>query len=395
MTFNKTTYMLTDPGKFGTRMLIVGGIGFLLSILGWVMESERFFHAYLTAFVFWTSIGLGGLFFTMLHHLVGARWSVVIRRISESIMMVLPYMAALVIPALLGMHTLYHWSHADAVAHDELLQAKSGYLNPTFFVIRTVIFFAIWAFVAMKLHKLSLQQDKGDTPAIGDAMRRTSAWGMLLFAVSVTYSGYDWLMSLNPHWFSTIFGVYFFAGGLLAVIAFMTLVVLALQRKGILTDTITVEHYHDLGKLMLAFTIFWTYIGFSQYFLIWYGNIPEETVWYLDRWKGSWQFVSMVILFGHFVLPFIVLLFRATKRTPFLLWGIASWILLMHWVDMYWLVYPTLLKEGASISWIEPATMLFVSGVFLWGFWGRFSRHPLVPVQDPKLAGSINHVNPF
>jgi hypothetical protein len=202
-------------------------------------------------------------------------------------------------------------------------------------------------------------------------------------------------MSLNPHWFSTIFGVYFFAGGLLSVIAFMTLIALALRRKGILTETITVEHYHDLGKLLFAFTVFWTYIGFSQYFLIWYGNVPEETVWYLARWEGSWKFVSMVILFGHFVLPFIALLFRFTKRTPTSLWIIASWILLMHWVDMYWLVYPTLLEKGASITWIEPATMLFVGGLFLWAFWGRFARNPLVPVNDPKLAGSINHVNPF
>jgi hypothetical protein len=310
-------------------------------------------------------------------------------------MMTLPYMAALFIPALVGMHTLYHWSHPEAVMHDPLLLAKSGYLNPTFFTIRTVFFFGIWSLLAIKLHGLSLKQDKGDTQAIGDAMRRTSAWGMLLFAVTVTYAGYDWLMSLNPHWFSTIFGVYFFAGGLLSVIAFMTLVALALRRKGILAETITVEHYHDLGKLLFAFTVFWTYIGFSQYFLIWYGNVPEETVWYLARWEGSWKFVSMVILFGHFVLPFIALLFRFTKRTPTSLWIIASWILLMHWVDMYWLVYPTLLEKGASITWIEPATMLFVGGLFLWAFWGRFARNPLVPVNDPKLAGSINHVNPF
>jgi hypothetical protein len=374
---------------------MVAGVGLILSVLGWVLDADRFYHAYLTAFVFWTSIGLGGLFFTMLHHLVGARWSVVIRRISECIMMVLPYMAALFIPALVGMHTLYHWSHPEAVMHDPLLLAKSGYLNPTFFTIRTVFFFGIWSLLAIKLHGLSLKQDKGDTQAIGDAMRKTSAWGMLLFAVTVTYAGYDWLMSLNPHWFSTIFGVYFFAGGLLSVIAFMTLIALALRRKGILTETITVEHYHDLGKLLFAFTVFWTYIGFSQYFLIWYGNVPEETVWYLARWEGSWKFVSMVILFGHFVLPFIALLFRFTKRTPTSLWIIASWILLMHWVDMYWLVYPTLLEKGASITWIEPATMLFVGGLFLWAFWGRFARNPLVPVNDPKLAGSINHVNPF
>ena len=146
---------------------------------------------------------------------------------------------------------------------------------------------------------------------------------------------------------------------------------------------------------MFAFVVFWTYIGFSQYFLIWYGNIPEETIWYLKRWEGSWQTVSMIILFGHFVLPFVALLFRATKRASAALWMLTIWILLMHWTDMYWLVYPSLLKEGASIGWIEPSAMLLVGGVFLWAFWQRFSRSPLVPVKDPKLEASIHHVNPF
>ncbi len=395
MTFNKDTYKLSDSGNFGTRMLMVAAVGLVLAVIGWMVDHDRFFHAYLTAFVFWTSLGLGALFFTMLHHLVGARWSVVVRRIAESIMMTLPYMAALLIPALLGMHSLYHWSHADAVAHDHALQAKSGYLNATFFIIRSVVYFGIWSYLAFRLYRLSLEQDKGDREEITAQMKKVSAYGMLLFAVTITYAAFDWLMSLDPHWYSTIFGVYFFAGGLLSFIALITLIILMLQRKGILVGTITVEHYHDLGKLMFAFVVFWTYIGFSQYFLIWYGNIPEETIWYLKRWEGSWQTVSMVILFGHFVLPFVALLFRATKRASAALWMLTIWILLMHWTDMYWLVYPSLLKEGASIGWIEPSAMLLVGGVFLWAFWQRFSRSPLVPVKDPKLEASIHHVNPF
>ncbi len=395
MTFNKDTYKLSDSGNFGTRMLMVAAVGLVLAVVGWMVDHDRFFHAYLTAFVFWTSLGLGALFFTMLHHLVGARWSVVVRRIAESIMMTLPYMAALLIPALFGMHSLYHWSHADAVAHDHALQAKSGYLNATFFIIRSVVYFGIWSYLAFRLYRLSLEQDKGDREEITAQMKKVSAYGMLLFAVTITYAAFDWLMSLDPHWYSTIFGVYFFAGGLLSFIALITLIILMLQRKGILVGTITIEHYHDLGKLMFAFVVFWTYIGFSQYFLIWYGNIPEETIWYLKRWEGSWQTVSMIILFGHFVLPFVALLFRATKRASAALWMLTIWILLMHWTDMYWLVYPSLLKEGASIGWIEPSAMLLVGGVFLWAFWQRFSRSPLVPVKDPKLEASIHHVNPF
>lgn len=395
MQFNSQTFRISEPGKFGTVAIAMAALGLILSVVGYLVDAPRFFHAYLTAFVFWTSLGLGALFFTMLHHLVGAKWSVVIRRISESVMITLPFMSLLFIPALLGIHTLYHWSHEDALAHDHLLQMKEPYLNTTFFIIRSIIFLGIWSFLSLRLYRYSLAQDGGHTQELGDKMRRTSAWGMLLFAVTITYAAYDWLMSIDPHWYSTIFGVYFFAGSLLSLVALLTLLSLALQRKNILRNTITVEHYHDLGKLLFAFTIFWTYIGFSQYFLIWYGNIPEETIWYLKRWEGSWKAVSLLILFGHFVLPFVALLFRLTKRTPAALMLLTIWILVMHWVDMYWLVYPEFLPNGASFSWLEPATMLLVGGAFLWAFWTRLTSNPLVPVADPKLADSINHVNPF
>lgn len=395
MKFNNQTFRITEPGKFRSIALFTAVLGLVLSVVGYLVDAPRFFHAYLTAFVFWTSLGLGALFFTMLHHLVGAKWSVVIRRISETVMVTLPFMGLLFIPALLGIHTLYHWSHSDAVAHDELLQLKEPYLNSTFFIVRSVVFFAIWSFLTFRLYRMSLAQDNGHTQKLGDQMRRTSAWGMLLFALTVTYAAFDWLMSIDPHWYSTIFGVYFFAGSLLSVVALMTLLSLTLQRNNVLGGTISVEHYHDLGKLLFAFTIFWTYIGFSQYFLIWYGNVPEETVWYLKRWEGSWKAVSMLILFGHFVLPFVALLFRFTKRNRTALFMLALWILVMHWVDMYWLVYPEFLPTGADFSWLEPATMLLVGGTFLWAFWSRFVANPVVPVADPKLADSINHYNPF
>lgn len=395
MRIDPQTYRLSEAGSFGKRALIVGIAGLALSAAGWAVDGERFFHAYLAAFCFWTAIALGSLFFTMLHHLTSARWSVVIRRISESFMMTLPYLAVLAVPLFFGLHSLYEWSHPDVVAADHLLQKKAGYLNVPFFVIRTVIYFVIWSLLARTLYRASIRQDQAYSQVDVDKMKRYSAIGMIVFALTTTLAAWDWLMSLDPHWYSTIFGVNYFAAGLVTFICVITLAALWLRRCGVLKETITVEHYHDLGKLIFAFTIFWTYVNFSQYFLIWYGNVPEETIWYLDRWEGSWKTVSLVFLFGHFVIPFTIFLFRSTKRNFGMLAVLSIWMVLMHYVEMYWLVYPTFSKTGASFSWLEPVTLIGIGGVFLWAFWTRFASQAVVPVHDPKLEGSIHHVNPF
>lgn len=395
MNWDRATYRLTEAKSLGTRWLIFGGAMLAISAVGYTIDAARFFHAYLAAYSFWISLGLGALFFVMLHHLVGAQWSVVVRRLAEVVATVIPIMGLLFIPVLLGMSSLYEWSHADAVASNELLQHKAGFLNVTFFIVRSIIYFAIWIFLSRTLHQLSIQQDRGSSEALTAKMRQTSAYGMIIFALSVTLAGYDWLMSLDAHWYSTIFGVYFFAGGLLGFLALLTYLSLYLKGKKVLSEVITVEHYHDLGKLVFAFTIFWAYVGFSQYFLIWYANVPEETIWYLKRWEGSWKYVSLLIMFGQFFIPFLAMLFRATKRTPWLMKGIVIWILTVHYVDMYWLVYPTLLPEGASFSWMEATCLLGIGGLFLWAFWSRLAANPIVPTGDPKLTASIEHVNPF
>jgi hypothetical protein len=395
MKFDPQTYRLTDTGSFGKRALLVGLFGLALSAIGWIVDPHRFFHAYLVAICFWVAIALGALFFTMLHHLVGARWSVVIRRLSESVMMTLPYLAVLFIPLLFGFHSLYHWSHPEAVAADELLMKKAGYLNTPFFVVRTLFCFTIWSLLARYLYNLSIKQDKGFNQTDVDKMKRVSAIGMIVFALTVTVAAWDWLMSLDSHWYSTIFGVNYFSAGLVTAISLFAIIAIILRKNGILSQTITVEHYHDLGKLMFAFTIFWTYVNFSQYFLIWYGNIPEETVWYLNRWEGSWKIASLVLLFGHFVIPFIVLMFRNSKRNLPILASVGILIVLMHYVEMYWLVYPTFSKQGVSANWLEPVPLIGIGGVFFWAFWMRFSKQPLVPINDPKRDASIHHVNPF
>ncbi len=391
MKFDAKTYRLTEKGKFEW---IAGGIGMLGLVLTWVAvltDWPRLAHAHLTAAVFWTSLGLGGLFFTMLHHLTNAKWSVALRRISENLMLQLPLMALAFLPILFDLHDLYHWSHEEAVAHDAILQAKSGYLNAPFFVVRTVGYFVIWSVLAFALYRVSLKQDKGHTEEHRAKMRKLSAIGMLLFAPTITFASYDWLMSIEPHWFSTIFGVYFFGGVFFGFLALLTGICVLLRQKNVLRGIVTREHFHDLGKFMLGFVIFWSYIGFSQYFLIWYGNVPEETYWYLMRWEGSWKTVSMILILGHFALPFVVLLFQRIKRSMTVMAIVSIWFLVVHWIDLYWLVYPTFMKEGAGFTWIEVAPMMLIGGVFMVGFWRRMTSQPVVPVGDPHLKTSIEH----
>jgi hypothetical protein len=308
-------------------------------------------------------------------------------------MMTLPVMAILFIPILLGLHDLYHWSHEDVIASDPILQKKSAYLNPLFFTIRVVVYFTIWFLLAKGLYKTSLAQDAGHKPEQSVKMKKISAPGMVLFALTITFASFDWLMSLDAHWYSTIFGVYIFGGSLLAILTFLVIFGKLLRKKGLLSDKITIEHYHDVGKFLFAFIIFWGYIGFSQYFLIWYANIPEETIWYLHRWEGTWKVITMMLVFGHFVIPFMALLPRFVKRNLGALTFFAVWILIMHWIDIYWMVIPNLHHNGAHFSWMDLTATLGIGGIFFWYFLNKYYKHALVPVGDPRLNVSINMKN--
>jgi hypothetical protein len=265
-------------------------------------------------------------------------------------------------------------------------------LNFTFFLIRTIIYFLVWITLAYLLNKVSLRQNTAYSPEQTRRMRIISAPGMILFAFSITFASFDWLMSLDAHWYSTIFGLYVFSGSFLSMLALITFIIIRLQSNNVLTECITKEHYHDLGKLMFAFTVFWGYMAFSQYFLIWYGNIPEETIWFLHRWGDGWEIISLIIVFGHFAIPFFILFPQVTKRNKTIMTIMTIWLLLMHWVDIYWIVMPSL-HHGLHLSWIDLAPFIGIGGIFMYIFWKRFVSQPLVPVNDPKLQQSIDLVS--
>ena len=390
---NEEKYRLTQTGRVGTVAMLIGVVGLGLSLVGYFTDSMQFFHSYLAAMGFWISIALGGLFLTILHHLTGAVWSVALRRVFENVMATLPYLAILFLPVLFGIKELYHWSHPDAVMHDQLLQEKAPYLNPPFFIIRTVFYFAVWIVLSRLLYQESISQDGAAKPTELRRARKISPPGVILFALTISFAAFDWLMSLDAHWYSTIFGVYIFGGSVMGVLAFITTALLLMRRSGILAESITVEHYHDLGRLLFTFVVFWSYIAFSQYFLIWYANIPEETIFFQHRWVGAWKGVSLLLALGHFLVPFLILMIRAAKRNMLSLGVMSVWLLFMHMVDLHWIVLPNLHPEGFQLSWMDVTTFLGVGGLFVWRFWTQTANHALVPIRDPRLQKSLTIKN--
>ena len=385
------TYTFTDKGRFGMFALVTGIVGIAVTAVGAFTDAHTFFASWLTAFAFWTTLVLGALFFVMLQHATGAVWSVVVRRGAEALTMTLPLLLLAFIPLLFGLHDLFHWTHAEEVAKDHILQWKAPYLNETFFIVRGVVFFAVWIGLAWLLNRHSLAQDEDGDARHTIAMRKLSAGGIFLFAFTMTFAAFDWLMSLQPPWYSTIFGVYVFVGGFLASMAFMVLFYQQLGRGNMLTEVVSIDHFHDFGRLLFAFTVFWAYIGGSQYYLIWYANIPEETMWFLARWENGWKTVSMALIFLHFAVPFLVLLFYRFKRSAGILRSIAILLVVMHAVDMFWLVMPTFGTDGVHVSWMHLTAIIGIGGLVLWLFWTRYTAHRAVPAHDPKLADSIAH----
>lgn len=368
-------------------------ISWIATIAGFFIAPERFFPAYLTGFLFCIFIPLGAMFFVKIQYLTGSAWSVPVRRIAENIMITVCLGFVLFLPILFGLHSLYEWSHADVVAKDAILQAKSAYLNPNGFAIRAFVFFAIWSLFAWRIYQQSTKQDKTHSLDQMHTISRWSAPGLLILFLSVTLASFDWSMSLDPHWYSTIFGLYCFSGGGLAFICTWTLICLLLRDRNVLANTINIEHYHDLGKWMFAMVIFWAYIAFSQYLLIWYANLPEETVWFLHRFEGTWAWMSAALLFGHFVIPFFVLLPRASKRNPKVLKVMAIWLLFFQFLDFYWQVMPNFSPAGISLHWLDVAAPVAIGSAMGLLFWNRMKAHSMLPVGDPRFEQAMHFQN--
>ncbi len=358
---------------------------------------KGFLFSYVFAYVYFLTIAVGGLFFVLLHYLVRAGWSVVVRRLAEHVACTLPLFVILFIPIALNLGDIYHWTHP---AGDPILEGKSTYLSEGFFLFRVALYLGVWSGLAWYFAGQSRRQDESGDLGITRRLQTRSAAGMVLFALSLNFAAFDLVMSLDPHWFSTIFGVYIFAGSVVAILSTLILLTLQLQGSGYLKNIVTWEHFHDLGKLLFGFTVFWAYIGFSQFMLIWYGNIPEETTFFHHRWGDGafgWQGVSVLLAAGHFGAPFLFLLSSDVKRNRLLITLAAAWMLLMHAVDIYWLVMPNLQlvtdSHGLHPSWLDLTGLAGVGGLFVAALGWRLRQGSLVPVKDPRLAESLAFEN--
>jgi len=363
---------------------------------GW----NRFSHSYLVAFVWVMTIGAGALWWITIQNIVNSHWSTVIRRVAELLATNAPVMAVLalpvVLPLILGKSPMYLWSDVNHMLVSPELEHKIGYLNPKFFAIRFVFYFGFWTVLSYFFLNRSLGQDEQSADTAKKTvvtMRRVAGPAMIVFALTITFCAIDLIMSLDPRWFSTMFGVYYFASCVLAINSSLALTLMWLQSKGRLTSSVTVHHFHDLGKMVFAFTIFWAYIGFSQFMLLWYANIPEETLWFKQRFANSWGTLSWVLLFGHFVIPFFGLLSRWIKRNRKTLAFWCIWQLVMIYVDMYWLVMPTLGADEVPFKLIDLTCWLGVLCLFIAGVAYRAKSLNLLAVNDPRLPDSLAFEN--
>lgn len=375
--------------KIGLTLLSVGGI---LGAVSFFIDAHFALYAYLLSYVLLISIAIGSLFIFALEYVAGAEWSTPFRRIVEFGASLAPVLLLLVIPLLLNVKTLFHWAHPEVVQGDHALESKAPYLNQTFFVIRAIGCVLLWSLFYFVLSKNSKKQDTTKDQSLTTKNIRISAIFIPVFAITLTMSSIDWMMSLEPHWFSTIFGVYFFAGSMLAGLAVATFAAVTLMEKGYLHPSLTNEHLYSLGALLFAFVNFWGYIAFSQYMLIWYANLPEETFWFLARWQGGWIAISLALIVVHFIVPYAVLLSQPAKMDPKRLKFAALWILFAHIVDLYWLIMPSVHAESFSILSIilQFAFPTAAVGIVILVFYYNAKKYNLTPVGDPKLQKGLN-----
>jgi hypothetical protein len=387
------------------RAAAVGVIGLAATAAGGALDGRRALFAYLAAFVYWVGIAAAAMIFLMANEAANSKWYIVVRRLLETIPAAFTVLAVLFIPIALGMGRIFPWvdpmaamhapiqpwAHGEGKLAIHLWEHRHPWMNTPFFLVRAVVYFAIWMGVAMLLRGWSLAQDRTGAPELKLKMRRLGAGGLPFVALAVTFASFDWQMSLSAFLFSTIFGVYWFAGSLVAAIAVWIIAAAAASREEPLKSAINANHIHSMGKYLFAFTAFWAYIAFSQYLLIWIANLPEEVPWYLVRTDTGWKGVGIFLALFQFLLPFVILMPRERKRSWKPLVVMAVWILAVHYVDIYWVVMPTLSPGGPSPSWMDLAAFLGVGGISVAWVVSRLRGHPILPARDPYLADSLHY----
>jgi hypothetical protein len=372
------------------KALGIGLVGIAASIAGYLADPKAATESYLLAFIYWIAFPLGSLGLMMVHHLSGGGWGMPVRRIFEASSRTLPFMALLGIPILLGMHHIYEWTDAAHVAADPVLVQKQAYLNVPFFVGRYVLYFVIWTGLAYTLSGWSRSQDTHYEPGSERKFRLLSGPGILLYAVASTFAVVDWMMSLDPHWFSTIFGLLFLIQQALAALGFVLLLLASMSKTLPMSRIVRANDIHDYGKFLLAFVMIWAYFSFSQFLIIWSANLPEEIPWYLDRMSHGWEWFSIMLIVGQFFLPFFLLLSRDLKRTAGRVAIVGGLVLVMRYVDFYWNVMPALNHETPMPHWTNLATVVGVGGIWVALFAWQYRATPVLPVGDPKLPEALS-----
>ncbi len=372
--------------------LVIAVLAGALTLWGLVYMPELAFAAYLVALIYWLTLAVGSLLLLTFGLAVRARWFVVLRRLCELVVASLPALAALFVPVLVGMHELYPWAGArGGYAVPSYLVA---YENPVAFCVRTAAYFAVFLFVGERLVRWSFASDAAPAAELYRRQQRLAAGGIPAIGLALTFAAFDWLMSLPPHWSTTMFGVYVFAGAFLSGLALLVLLAFFSQSADELRQAVQPSHYYALGRLLLAFVIFWAYIAYSQFFLTWMADLPEEITWYQNRLDGAWMGLSVFLLVGHFIAPFLLLLLRSIKKRPRQLAALAAWILAVHYLDVYWLVMPTVRPRGVYVHWLDAAAFVAVGSISaLFALW-RSNKRPLLVVHDPKLQASLRYSRP-
>lgn len=375
----------------GSKGLVVGALGTAATVAGLFLARAEFFQAYLVAWLLWYTVASGCLGFLMLQHLSGGAWGLAARRILEAGARTLPFVGLAAVPLFLGLKEIFVWADPAHTHGDALLEHKAPYLNEPFFVGRTLFAIALFSFFAYYLSAKSRRQDDTGDPALKLSMHRLSAVGLLVWVLVNTFLGFDWLMSLDPHWFSSLYGGIFVAGQALAAMTFVILMANWLRQQRPMDAILGRRLFHDYGKLLFAFVMFWTYLSISQFIIMWQGNLPEEAIWFQERFHGGWGYVAAGILVFHFFFPFLILLSRSVKERAKTLAAVATFVLVMRFVDLVWQSRPTWHHESFSIHWLYLSAPVAIGGLWLYMFSRELARGPLLPVNDPNLEEDLGH----